>query len=503
MFPAAGRTYFLAITDFGPSYLWGTDGTPQGTECLFRSSSTNTTFGERFRGANVGASFVFSAKDFTHGDELWSTNGTSGSTKLLVDIDSSNLGGSYPSRLKAAGSRLYFTVRAGSDLELWTNELWTSDGTEAGTVRVSEIHDSEFDGGVRDFADLGGRLLYISRGGLWLTDGTEAGTIRLTTQGVGVRASSSGGGLHAIGNMVFLAASDPDHGWELWVSDGTPQGTRMIVDLEPGSRGSDPVNFTAALGRLFFTAEAEDNGRELWSTDGTAAGTRLVKDIDARRGAGSNPRLLTEHAGQLYFFAGDDDHGSELWKTDGTAGGTVLAVDIVPGPESFEVAYLISSGSRLFLSGGSNAQGFGLWVSDGTAAGTGRISDEKVEAGSRTISHIVFKDSLYFQAAQTGFLWRSDGTPAGTVPLVDQDGLAILNPRAFQVFADRFFFAANRGDQGWLFQSNGTPEGTTTVDQLSRVFSSTTYELAPVGSRLFFRKWHPQSGVELWALDAE
>jgi len=36
---------------------------------------------------------------------------------------------------------------------------------------------------------------------------------------------------------------------------------------------------TAVNGKVFFTADRGPVGRELWVTDGTQAGTRLVKDI--------------------------------------------------------------------------------------------------------------------------------------------------------------------------------------------------------------------------------
>ena len=35
------------------------------------------------------------------------------------------------------------------------------------------------------------------------------------------------------GKAVF-AAYDPDHGRELWITDGTAKGTKMIKDITPG-----------------------------------------------------------------------------------------------------------------------------------------------------------------------------------------------------------------------------------------------------------------------------
>jgi ELWxxDGT repeat protein len=54
-------------------------------------------------------------------------------------------------------------------------------------------------------------------------------------------------------------------------------------------------------------------GNELWRSDGTTAGTKLVRDI--KPGAkGSGTRNLTNVGGTLFFDADDGRHGTELWK---------------------------------------------------------------------------------------------------------------------------------------------------------------------------------------------
>ena len=62
-----------------------------------------------------------------------------------------------------------------------------------------------------------------------------------------------------------------------------------------------------------LSAWAHGTGRELWRSDGTRSGTKLVSDI--KPGArGSTPFWITDVAGTAFFRADDGVHGNELWK---------------------------------------------------------------------------------------------------------------------------------------------------------------------------------------------
>jgi ELWxxDGT repeat protein len=83
---------------------------------------------------------------------------------------------------------------------------------------------------------------------------------------------SSPNGLIQAGNRVFFTAQDGEHGWELWESDGTPRGTRLMWDLNPGGFSSftdDLLSlttpFTVAGDYLFFSADDGETGVEPWS----------------------------------------------------------------------------------------------------------------------------------------------------------------------------------------------------------------------------------------------
>jgi len=135
----------------------------------------------------------------------------------------------------------------------------------------------------------------------------------------------SGGMILRVGDSVYLTGEDADSpvnnivGRELWRSDG--QSTTLVKDIAPGQLGSNPENFTAFNGTLFFTVERTGpttSVAAIWKSDGTAAGTVQATPADARE---------LEVAGDALFFANSSGH---LWTTDGTAEGTVPLIQPFP-----------------------------------------------------------------------------------------------------------------------------------------------------------------------------
>ena len=150
---------------------------------------------------------------------------------------------------------------------------------------------------------------------LWCTDGTIEGTrmLRDILSTPGDQRGSSPASLTSFGNRVIFTANDGTHGQEPWLSDGTEQGTQLLMDLNPGPGGSSARAFSVLGDKVVFL-----NGDAIWVTDGTESGTLRIKSC-----SGLNSSTLI-HAGSCLLFTayGDGGNGQGLWRTDGTPMGT-------------------------------------------------------------------------------------------------------------------------------------------------------------------------------------
>jgi ELWxxDGT repeat protein len=115
----------------------------------------------------------------------------------------------------------------------------------------------------------------------------------------------------------------------------------ILARFQPPSAEAQSADRSGARNVLIFLADDGTHGLELFRSDGTEEGTRLLKDIS--QAGDSVPLGMTEYKHRVYFSADDGVHGTELWVTDGTEQGMQLFADINLGalrssPQSFKVA---------------------------------------------------------------------------------------------------------------------------------------------------------------------
>ena len=346
--------------------LWRTDGTPEGTMALATGSSAGqpsslVRFGDE-------AAFVVYIRPDDSPDfqaQLWLTDGTPEGTRKQLELPL----GTEMSGLTSAGGKLWFfdSVRSGAEFSV---QAWVSDGTPAGTHATTGLSGNALDQG--SFVEAGGLVYFLfsepgeSTAEIWASDGTLAGTGPAVTPSSGAFSPTT---LTAAGNRLYFTAprtSDPLGRLLPWASNGTDGGTELLADVRMQRIDDqfpllDRPPFTELDSRVFFAASDLEHGDELWSTDGTREGTARLPDI-APGLLGSYPRGLTAWNGRLWFRARDGVHGMELWTTDGTAEGTRLVQDIAPGASWSTPQTLTGTEDGLYFSANDGGHGRELWV---------------------------------------------------------------------------------------------------------------------------------------------
>lgn len=97
---------------------------------------------------------------------------------------------------------------------------------------------------------------------LWSTDGTAAGSALVADLEPGP-ASSAPRGLTVIGDRLYFTACRQATGCEPWISDFTAAGTHPLADIAPGPLSSDSSSFTRSDPYVYFSAD-DGTGSELW-----------------------------------------------------------------------------------------------------------------------------------------------------------------------------------------------------------------------------------------------
>jgi len=419
-----GKIYFAGIdvTATTGTELWVTDGTDAGTQ-LVKDIYTGTHSSYPRNLFVFNNAIYFFARAASNGVELWKSDGTSGGTSLVKDINpgaDSSYDDTYTTFF-ANNNVLYFNANDGTH----GTELWKTDGTSGGTVMIKDINAGAFSSNVENLTALGTTVLFSATDAthgaeLWKTDGTAAGTVLVKDIASGANGSSPGQFV-VLNNKVLFTTVNALFQFSIYSTDGTGAGTTLVKSF---ALGSFPLlSFSVIINnKLFFNATTAASGSELWSTDGTTAGTALFDDINpgpASSGAFLLPDFLSfvqggnyqTHLfnGKIFFMADDGTHGSELWITDGTLAGTKMVKDINPGADSslntgsgeFSVSWFYTS-TTFYFSANDGTHGNELWKTDGTSANTSLVEDLNPGSGDSDPFMFMFLSNHIYLTADNG-----------------------------------------------------------------------------------------------------
>jgi ELWxxDGT repeat protein len=373
--------------------LWRTDGSEQGTSMVADLVETTDYF---YTGREDGSVAFDDRLYFAAFDKrgLWRSDGTEAGTEMVPGTESLEMPSSVRRPepfLAATDEQVFFWPRHSS----FYMNLWRSDGTASGTYQlggpfssICSVTEQATLGNVLYF----GGCPNGSNPELWRSDGTPGGTFRLRDIRPGINGSNPRI-LTPLRQTLFFFADDGVHGSELWRSDGTAPGTTLVKDINPGAAqgagfdlpplagiGTNLRPLIAGDGVVYFAGNDGVHGKELWKSDGTAAGTKIVKDIAPGPGGGlgviPSAQALADWAvtddGQLHFLLYNLALGWELWRSDGTAAGTAKVASVLPATTFFDLLSMriFAVGNQVFFSGNGGMHELRLWQSNGTPGGT-------------------------------------------------------------------------------------------------------------------------------------
>lgn len=543
-----GQIYFSADDGTGRT-LFRSDGTAAGTQRVLDPNQIASPTGL----TPFGTTLLFAGVSPLTGAELYRTDGTTQNTVLVKDIDPGGRS-SMPYDFHVAGNVVLFAAsQPGTGIE-----LYRTDGTTSGTRMVRDLYPAPGASSIpSQFTSIGASVYFIAQGpgqssDLWVTNATSASLVRSFPNAPAPLLSTRILGVHK--GKLMMSARDTVFGQELWISDGTTNGTQLLADLERGAASSFPLGFASLSGSFFFTAGAQSRdlfvsdgtavgtrrlgrvaigndrsltvsgsrvyfvgddgvtGGELWASDGTGAGTTLVRDL--KPGAsGSIPTSITALGTSAVLFAADDGLvGSEVFRSDGTAANTTLVIDLDPPPTPSTQSSFPREMTELrgltYFTADDGLHGREAFRSDGTAAGTFLLADiSPGSSHSLPSSFTTVGSTVYFTAghAYNGGnrqLWRTDGTAAGTRRVTNTSfGTLGLDPACLVDFRGQLYFLGAAAGGYALYKSDGTATGTAIVKSFVGAHGAADQELVTNGDLLFFRGAEVATGAEPWVSD--
>jgi len=490
--------------------LWVSDGTAAGTIAL-TSFEAATPFQQTRFLKTLGDRVYFVADDVTHGADIYASDGTAAGTVRITDFGFSNPfgwdsnfgeGGLAPSQIAKLGNRLVFWATDG----LHQYQPWSNLGTFASTAPLCSGCAFGQNGILQP---LNSGLVFVAAAAasfgnfeLWGSDGTSQGTQKL-----GNTCSVCGNDLVLAAGAVYFQGPAPDGTTglrsSLWVSDGTPAGTRLFAAAEPEIFDA-PFSVASLGGRILFGAwsgRAGDFGHqdvELWSSDGSPGGTRLTADIN-RAGNSSNVKSTVAAGGDVFFTASENGGDTlNVWRSDGTGPGTVK---LLPSFNDFQgTSQLAIGGDKVFLvAEDPSFVGDQLWRIQNDGPNQPLINGGEDQFIASPVS---YRGQLYFLRGQ-GEVWTSDGSVQGTRNALAVPGVPSLS--FLEAPGSELWFLAEVSDPfevSQVWQTDGTQAGTRRIRDFGFNFAELDPEFTQIGSQVYFIANQPNfDNPQVWKTD--
>jgi ELWxxDGT repeat protein len=552
-----GTLFFAALESGVGRELWRSDGTPEGT-WLVKDILTGSGDSGIENTTAVDGTLFFSATDGIHGHELWKSDGTESGTVLVKDLTPGSQGsqGDSPG-VSFIGNfaNMYGTLFFTAVLE-HTPYIWKSDGTLAGTVPLHVTWGKDPTSAPQpDFVGIENNVYFVQRpepgyyndGGYAIYSMNLNGEIQQFLQWFDVftlhepynpEITEGGGHLYMLGrpyytggfkivrssccfeefvtididprtvgsnpsafvrhnDLVYFIADHPYYQQDdLWVTDGTPEGTRELfgfgseiletevtgnllyssavygadiykTELNTGITNNfliiydhDPAHLLTGVNDSLYFVTA---GGTLWKSNGTSTGTRIIREFNSIR-------TMDALKGTLLFRVIHADGTEELWRSGAS---TSLVKTLHTGMAANAASYPTATiGNTHYFVANDGIHGNELWKSKGTASTTSMVIDINTNESANAVeddirTFVVFKNALFFSAMKSDGSWalyKTHGTAGSTQKVID------VGPVVYAVTqGDQLYFFTEEPIDGSggkvtaLWKTDGTLKGTTRI----------------------------------------
>lgn len=381
---------------------------------------------------------------------IFKSNGTESGTEVLKDIsnNSSSCTGIY-----AGTTKLIF-----GSIENSTYNLYISDGTSNGTSLIQTNNSGKYS----NFIEING-IFYFTVGNydysnsLWKTDGTNAGTVL-------VKNDVNGSNFYNFNNTLYFAGFSSGTGQELWKSDGTTTGTNIISDRLVGNDSGIFSNskILKYQNDIYFIS-----GRYIVKMDLATEVYSQILDLNLSNSSSIKATDIIINNNDLFIITEGLNYGS-IYKFNFISNVLTLLT-----PNSYNKL----TGLTVFNNNVYCNNEYFLIKSDGTVNGTGSIipfpnSSEYLfyKGGKVFNSNLFFLKYKIIAGKYYYSLWKTNGTTLGTT-LVKEFGNGIRDyytyPYKFEENQGNLYFYINDGFNGReIHKTDGTTNGTKIIKNI-------------------------------------
>lgn len=399
----------------------------------------------------------------------------------IADAELATVRSSDPTSFRRIGPYVFFLT-----MDWPERELWRTDGTPAGTIRLAQI---PFAGSI---AGEVGNVAVLKGGGntIWRSDGTPEGTWKMAGVPLTGSTTGSGFGVHVAttsAHVYLFVGQGNEKPHEVYAASVAPSATFTQI----GQIAAIPTAGTIAIrSTLYFVGSTPGAGSQVWISNGTTQGTRVLARATEcfSNACVSPPTQLLRLGDEVFFFSEDGLHRADgmplaemerpvllagsnsvayfraegtLYRTDGTTTGT-RAIGALESPFAPTVT---DRGELLYTLWTYNTRDF--YLTDGSRAAE-RIASIPAQLNAGGFVAIVGRTLFYVGTSPANGveLWRlsiDERTPSLVADLDPrQDATTPLssNPGSGAAIGPLVVFPATNVEGRELWVTDGTPAGT-------------------------------------------